>query len=116
MVSPFCATSKDYNKKASSLNTKKTRIPFMQREKTAIIKLRRLGYSINNLSSFFGRSRSVIHRILKTYAAYTPAFRVELRKLPNRVRLLAAIKQRANMDFQINRWLPFVFGEVDKPP
>jgi hypothetical protein len=115
MVSPFCATRKDYSK-PPTLNHKKTRIPFMQRERAAIIKLRKLGYSINTLATFTGRSCSVIHRILNTYFNRTKTVMAELRKMPNALRLQTALKHRLSMDFRIEQWMPFILGEEDKPP
>ena len=111
MVSPFCATSKDYSKKAYQA-THKTRHRFMQREKAAIIKLRKLGYSINQLKDFFGRSTSVIHNILNK--SFGP--KLQLRKLPNQVRLKAAQIKRQTMNFRITQWLPFILGDTSEPP
>lgn len=122
MVNPFFAKSEDYIKKPT-LSSKKMRVPFMLREKAAIIKLRQHGYSINALSVFSGRSSSVIHSILKR-AGYTPGCFIasswlnakDLRKLPSQVRLKSAQIIRLGLVFQIDRWMPFVLGEVDKPP
>jgi hypothetical protein len=114
MVSPFCAAHFDYKK--PTLNTQKHRHRFMKREKVAIIKLRKLGYSINELSNFIGRSTSVIHRILHTYFSTAQTSMQELRKLPNQVRLASAQKHRLTMDRFIQLWESFIFGDTDEPP
>lgn len=115
MVNPFIATSKDYTN-TPTLNSVKTRLPFLPREKAAIIKLCKLGYSINSLKTFFGRSTSVIHRIVKLELKLTGGHRIDLRKLPAHTRLMSALKTRLAMDFQITRWMPFILGDEAEPP
>lgn len=111
MVNPFCATTKDY-KKTLPKTQQKHRIPFMQREKAAILKLRQHGYTIPALSAISGRSASVIHNILKH--SWNP--NRDLRKMPNKIRLQIAQVQRQRVDFCLKIWMPFILGEVDKPP
>jgi len=86
------------------------RIRFFRREKAAYIKLRRLGYAINALAKMFGRSTSVIHRLLKV------AHYLDLRKLPARVRLFAAKRQRLGMIKYLKFWENFAFGIGERPP
>jgi hypothetical protein len=88
----------------------------LKREKAALIKLRNLGYSINELKAFSGRSCSVIHRILKKHSSLTGGPIKELRKLPNSTRLQSAQKHRLTMERFIQLWEAFILGEVDKPP
>jgi hypothetical protein len=116
MVSPYYANHKDYTHKPPTLLSKKQRVPFMQREKTAIIKLRQHGYSINELSIFSGRSKSVIHRILHSYHNITQTAIANLRTLPNHTRLQSAQKHRLTMTRFMELWMPFILSETDKPP
>lgn len=88
------------------------KIKWQPREKAAIHKLRRLGYSINQLSIFFGRSTSAIYNILKkSFEA-----KKNLRKLPNRVRLISAQNFRFSMGKWLSLWESFILGETDRPP
>ena len=73
--------------------------------------LRKLGYSINTIASTFGRSTSTIHRVLKRNLR-----NIDLRKLPARVRLLAAQRQRFNIRKYLKAWENFALGEGEKPP
>jgi len=92
------------------------RIHWQPREKTSILKLRKQGYSINALSTFFGRSASLIHKMLKFNELLSAIPRKDERKLPNQTRLKTAQRIRTQMNYWITRWLPFVLGETDKPP
>jgi len=88
------------------------RIKFLPREKASYIMLRRLGYSLQELSETFGRSTSVLHRILKR-----AGFRLtDLRKLPARVRKLAHARRTRTMMFLARAWEAFMLGEGEKPP
>jgi len=88
------------------------RIPFMKREKATYIKLRRLGYSINIISKMFGRSRSVIHRVLKRNGLTLK----DLRKLPGRIKRLAASRQHRTMLKFFTAWEKWSLGEGERPP
>jgi IS30 family transposase len=88
------------------------RIPLLRREPAAYVKLRRLGYSINQIARAFGRSRSVVWRRLK----FNGLNRRDLRKLPARVRLLAAQRQRISMGRWLHLWEMWVLGEGEEPP
>lgn len=88
------------------------RIPFCQREKACYIKLRRLGYSINIIAETFGRSYSVIHRVLKRHRLNMK----DLRKLPRRIRQLAAFRQRVQLRKFWRAWELWCLGEGEKPP
>jgi len=89
------------------------RLQFTPREKASYIMLRRLGYSINVLAKAFGRSTSVIHRILRK--AYTGR-RWDLRKFPNRMRRLYAARQWRTLMTLLHEWESFMLGEGEKPP
>lgn len=88
------------------------RIPFLQREKATYIKLRRLGYSINTIAQAFGRSFSVIYRVLKRHGLTWK----DLRKLPRQIKQLAAQRQRMQIIHYLNAWEMWALGEGDKPP
>jgi len=88
------------------------RVRRLKREAAAYIILRRKGVSINQISSFFGRSRSFVFRILK--AAHVPW--KDLRKLPASIRLLSASRVGYLMKKLLAAWEAFILGEVEKPP
>jgi predicted transcriptional regulator len=112
MVSPYCASSKDYTKNPR-VTASKIRVPFMKREKASIIYLReKLNYSINELQTFTGRSTSVIHHILSK--TFNP--KLNLRKLPTALKLQSAQNHRLTMENFMQLWEAFILGEVDKPP
>jgi hypothetical protein len=95
-----------------SLSVTRFRIKYQPREKASILKLRRLGYSINQLSVFFGRSTSAIYSILKK------SFDVfhDLRKLPTQTKQTAASFKRQTMQKWMSMWEGFILGSEDKPP
>jgi hypothetical protein len=83
----------------------------MPREKAAYIILRRKLVSINELSKAFGRSTSVIHRILQVAGG-----RRDLRKLPARTRILASLRNHKMMMTRLAAWEAFILGNGEKPP
>jgi hypothetical protein len=88
----------------------------MPREKAAALMLRKKGYSINQLSQFLGRSSSLIHQIVAFNQALGTVPRSDLRKLPGQTKKLSAQKFRFTMEKWVSAWLPFILGEVDRPP
>jgi hypothetical protein len=88
------------------------RIPKIPRESATYIILRRKGLSINLLSRTFGRSKSYIHRILK----FNGLTKKDLRKIPARVRRLAAQRNRFLMENLRQKWEMWIFGEGEEPP
>lgn len=104
------------------------RVQRLKREAATYIMLRRKGYSINKLASIFGRSTSVIHRILKVVGltGYTISGYGYVRyKLwnPNDMRKSGGIVASVSDLFRSKRmvkifqgWAAFMDGEVDKPP
>jgi hypothetical protein len=92
------------------------RFHWLPREKTAIIKLRRLGYTISALTKFTGRSASMIHKVLKFNEAIGAITRGDLRKIPNQLRLRTAQKHRLTIERFMQLWEAFILGETDKPP
>lgn len=92
------------------------RIKWLPREKTSILKLRKIGYSTNQLSTLTGRSVSLIHKILKFNESIGILHRLNLRTMPNQTRLKTASRIRRELNYWITRWLPFILGIEDKPP
>lgn len=88
----------------------------LQREKCAIMKLCKFGYSINQLSTALGRSTSYIHHILKTALTRGLTHFIDKRKLPNQTRLLSASRRRKMLEKYLPQWEAFMLGEGDKPP
>ena len=89
----------------------------MPREKAAIVMLRRkYGYSTNQLADAFTRSASQIHRILKVNQALGALHLKDLRRLPCRIKKLAAVRQRRQLRFYMGKWLGFILGVEDRPP
>jgi hypothetical protein len=106
------------------------RIKFFKREKATYIKLRRdHHYSITHLAQLFGRSTSVIHRILKTQkltgqSLCGAGFYIQHTNNPldNRTGKLRKTNSyvtrsiRKGMYKITQAWLAFALGETDKPP
>jgi hypothetical protein len=88
----------------------------LPREKAAIIKLTNLGYPINQLSKVFGRSTSFIHKTVRTAITRKIAHFIDKRKLPAKTRLACSTKRWINLQKWIEIWMPFIMGEVDRPP
>ena len=89
----------------------------LAREKASMIILRRkFNYSINELSAFFGRSRSLIHRTLKLNCKLSVEALKNLRKLPNQTRLKSALAHRVSMGYWVSLWEGFILGTEGKPP
>jgi len=93
--------------------------------------LRRKGYSINKLSIIFGRSTSVVQRILKKNnlsgkQLFGSAFemrhilnRFDMRKSEAPVKILSSINGLFNSKRMVEifqKWLEFMSGEGEKPP
>ena len=92
------------------------RIPFLEREKAAYVKLRRVGLSINQIAAAFGRSTSVIHRALKRVIAHKTLRRFDMRKLPHQARMRMASFRWARMLKLLHLWELWICGERDEPP
>jgi len=92
------------------------RIPFLEREKAAYIKLRRVGLSINQIAAAFGRSTSVIHRALKRVMVHKTLRRFDIRKLPFQARMRAASFRWATLLKLLHLWELWICEERDEPP
>ena len=89
----------------------------MPREKAAIIMLRRkYGYSTNQLAQAFTRSVSQVHHVLKVNQALGLLHLKDLRRLPGRIKKLAAARQRWQLRFYMGKWLGFILGVEAEPP
>lgn len=90
----------------------------MQREKAAILYLRRrFGYSMNIIAKAFGRSTSLVHRILKFNEALGALqWMSNKRKIPPHVRRLAKARMERQMNSHFGLWTAFLLGLVEKPP
>ena len=100
---------------------RRRRIPFLQREKAAYLILRRVGLSINQISEAFGRSCSVVHRVLKKarYAGHNLDVwcrRLDIRKLPYKARMRAASFRWFQMLKLLSAWESWICGEGEEPP
>lgn len=92
------------------------RVPFVEREKAAYIKLRRVGLSINQIARAFGRSSSCVFRILKRAEALKTLRRFDMRKLPYMVRMRLSSFRWATMLKLLHLWELWICGEEEKPP
>lgn len=86
------------------------------RENSAIIKLTRLGYTINQISNVLGRSYSYIHKRVRTAITRGLIRFIDKRKLPNTTRLRTSSIRMKNLQKWITAWEAFILGEEDKPP
>lgn len=94
------------------------KVPFFKNEKACMIKLRKLGYPINQIAQFTGRSVSLIHRVLSIAVQ-----RLSIRKLDARCgntntnRLRESSRRWRIFEAKyMQGWLSFVEGSEDKPP
>ena len=93
------------------------RIPVFQRERAAILYLRRkFSYSINTLAQAFSRSSSLIHRILKFNRALGTLAHKDNRWYRDFSKKIGAARQRRQLAFYMNLWMPFILGTEDRPP
>jgi hypothetical protein len=86
------------------------------REKAAIIKLTRMGYSINLLSEFLGRSTSYIHKTVRKAIERRIDHFLDKRKLPHNTRLRCSSIRRRMLAKYFPAWQMWILGEGDKPP
>jgi hypothetical protein len=93
------------------------RLPVLQREKVAILFLRKKkGYSINILSKAFNRSASLIHQIIKFNTLIGNLKKFDNRALPQYIKKIATTRQTQQLSFYMEKWVAFILGEGDKPP
>lgn len=112
-------TKEVHNK--SFMYTRK-RIPFCEREKAAYLILRRTGLSINQISNAFGRSTSVIHRVLMKAEQRGTRFlsvwgqRFDLRKMKGVEQARSTHFKWFKMLKLLSQWTLWVCGEGERPP
>ena len=88
----------------------------MPRERATYIKLRRFGYTVSTLSEAFGRSTSVVSRILKVAEKRGVVWRRDLRKIPSQLRTRIKNVQWRMLMSTLRMWESFMLGESDEPP
>lgn len=89
----------------------------MPREKACILYLRKnFDYSINNLAHAFGRSRSLIHKIIKFNRKIGNLNRTDFRFIKAYVKKIATVRQRKQLWFYMKLWQKFIMGIEAKPP
>ena len=92
-------------------------IKTLPREKTAIIKMRRLGhYSINMLATVFSRSRSYIHKILSNAEKYKVIPKIKRNMVSDTIRKYNSRRMINRLFAWYRAWEAFILGEVDRPP
>jgi hypothetical protein len=104
------------------------RVPRLKREAATYIMLRRKGYSINKLSKIFGRSTSMIHRILKTagltgytiiggpYDRRKSLHKMDMRKSGGIIASVTDLFKSKSIREAFKGWIMFMEAETDKPP
>ena len=93
------------------------RIPVLQRERASILFLRRrFKYSINQLATAFGRSASLIHKIVKFNTRLGVLRWMDNRYVKTYVKKIAAARQTRQLAFFMGLWQAFILGEEDRPP
>ena len=92
------------------------RIPISGRESASYIMVRRKGWAISQIAHAFGRSTSVVWRRLKFNEILIHLCPVDMRKLPNHIRLLAAARIRKAISFFLPVWEKWICGEGEEPP
>jgi hypothetical protein len=104
------------------------RVPRLKREACTYIMLRRKGYSINKLAKIFGRSTSMIHRILKTagltgytiiggpYDRRKSLHRLDMRKSGGIIASVEDLFRSKRTIKTFQGWLAFMEASEDKPP
>lgn len=91
------------------------RFGLLPREAAAYVALRKKGYPINMIAKAFGRSTSVVHRILRrNFERFL--HRVDMRKLPHAIRTLSSRKRWITFQKYIQAWTLWAEGEGEEPP
>lgn len=93
----------------------------MPKEKAAYLILRRKGLSYNTIAECFGRSTSVVYRVIQRATSFKPKYDVwrrkaDIRKLPYLVRMRFAAKAHHLMLKLREAWAEWVSSEEGDPP
>lgn len=119
-INPYVKDKTPYSTKQGTPERTSTstshRIKFQLREKAAFVIMRRKGLSINQIAEFWGRSTSVIYRVLKSAMNRTVCGWADLRKSPRKARLRIASFMGAKLESLRSQWEQFVLGESGEPP
>ena len=92
------------------------RVPYLCRERQAYIKIRRLGVSINQIATVFGRSTSAIHRIIKKAEENKVIERRDNRKNASICRRRICSSNNQKLRRLLNAWVNWITEQVEKPP
>lgn len=92
------------------------RIRALPREKAAVIKLRRLGYSFSQIAGFLGRSTSFVNRAIQSAYRLRSLSRYDLRKLQADLRKRSARIRLFSIEKYRHAWESWIIGEGEKPP
>lgn len=104
------------------------RVSRLPREAAGYVMLRRRGYSINNLAAIFGRSTSMIYRILKNnglagtkisgagFVRYKLLNAYDMRKSGALHKDLKGLFSGLYMVNLFQAWADFMAGEGERPP
>jgi len=92
------------------------RIQLLRREAPAMIKLRRLGYSISVIARALGRSTSLVHDRIRKAIELGVIRPVDLRKIPNQTRRISRSLQWTRLMKWMPLWEAWILGEVERPP
>ena len=92
------------------------RVKPLPREKSAIILLRKHGYSINTISKALGRSYSYVYRTLRFNINIGNLRYFDMRKLPSKMRKWCSPRQWETLMSLWQKWEDWILGEGEKPP
>ena len=96
------------------------KMPWHKNEKAAIIRMRKIGFAINAISDFTGRSVSTVHAVLKKASSYDPTIRYNstnsMRKLPYQAHTTQSKNRWVKLLTLWQQWEMFLMGDLDKPP
>ena len=98
------------------------RIKFLPREKASYGIMRRVGCRIHHIAKFWGRSTSVVWKVLKVLETRGVVSKDvwgrthDLRKMPHKTRMRLSSFRWALMNKLREAWERFALGEGEKPP
>ena len=96
------------------------KMPWHKNEKAAIIRLRKIGFTIQAIGHFTGRSFSVIHNLLRKASMYDATIRYfstnTIRKLQYQTHITQSRNRWAKLLTLWTQWEMFIMGDLEKPP
>lgn len=116
-------------RKTKPKGRKEIHIKISDREKQMMIAMRKHHHSMNGIARHFGRSTSIVWKVLNTAKSYVigksrqgylkfafPELHSDNRKLPNRTRRLMVGVRRGILE-RLRRGIEaYILGELDEPP